>query len=58
MAEAARTTVNGDDNFVLCEPKDAGDSRVKNLDHRLDLEIVIAGAKRSHFPALAFPGAV
>ena len=58
MAEAARTTVNGDDNFVLREPEGAGGRRVKNLGDRLDLEIVIAGAKRPHFPALAFLGAV
>src|SRR5665811_554213 len=58
MAEATRTAMDGDDNVVPCEPEDSGDRRVENLGDRLDLEIVIAGAERPHFPALAFPGAV
>jgi hypothetical protein len=58
MAEATRTAMDGDDNVVLCEPEDVCDRRIKNLGQRLDLEIVIAGAKRPHFPALAFLGAV
>ena len=58
MAEAPRAAVNGHDNAVLYEPEGICDHRIKNLGHRLDLEIVIARAKRSHFPALAFLGAV
>ena len=58
MAEATRTAMDGDDNVVLCEPEDVCNRRIKNLGHRLDLKIMIAGAKRSHFPALAFLGAV
>ncbi|OIQ69334.1 hypothetical protein GALL_490690 [mine drainage metagenome] len=50
--------MNGDDNFVLHESEGVSDRLVKDLRYRLDLEIVIAGAKRPHFPALAFLGAV
>ena len=50
--------MDGDEDIVLREPEGAGDGRVEYLGHRLDLEIVIAGAQRPHLAALAFLGMV
>jgi hypothetical protein len=58
VAKAARATVDSDDDIVRRKPEDPGNGSIENLRNRLDLEIMIAGAERTHLPALPFLGAV
>ena len=50
--------MDGHHDLVLRETEGLGRCGVVNLDDRLDLEVMVAGTQRAHFPALALLGAV